>query len=86
MSSHGMDDLADWRCDLNVLAYDALASHFDSERKAALHDLRVYFENPVGIGEHPDVLEEMRTKLEIIANADDCLNVLDQYKDVLIPE
>ncbi len=76
----------DMCCDLNVLAYDALTAHFDSQRKAALHDLRVYFENPAGIGEHPDLMEEMRKKLETIANADDCLNVLDQYKDVLLPE
>ena len=76
----------DWNQDIPSLAYEALLSHFDSKRKAALHDLRVYFENPAGIGEHPDLVVEMSKKLETIANADDCLNVLEQYKDVLLPE
>ena len=37
------------------LAYTAMESHFEAQRAEALHNLLVYFENPAGIGEHPEV-------------------------------
>jgi hypothetical protein len=40
--------------------------------------LAVYFENPVGIGEHSDLLEETVKHTEHLANAKDCLEALEQ--------
>ena len=46
----------------------------------------VYFENPAGIGEHPDLQEEMRKQVEAIANAEDALETLDRHRDMLLTE
>ena len=39
----------------NVM-YDALKAQFEAKKQAALANLTVYLSNPVGIGEHPDIL------------------------------
>tara|TARA_B100000809_G_C15015946_1_gene486675 strand:+ start:462 stop:617 length:156 start_codon:yes stop_codon:yes gene_type:complete len=39
--------------------------------------LAIYFENPVGIGEHSDLMEETVKWTEILANAIDCLDALE---------
>lgn len=66
------------------LAHEALRTHFLGEQQAALHNLLVYFENPAGIGEHPELNEEMRQQLEKIANAEDALETLERHKDLLL--
>ncbi len=68
------------------VAFDALRNHFMTEQTSALHDLLVYFENPAGIGEHPDLQEEMRKKMEAVANAEDVLGALDRHRDLLLGE
>jgi hypothetical protein len=66
------------------IAHEALRTHFLGEQQAALHNLMVYFENPAGIGEHPELQEEMRQQLEKIANAEDALETLERHKEVLL--
>lgn len=66
------------------IAYEALRTHFLGEHNSALHNLMVYFENPVGIGEHPELQEEMRTQLEKVSNAEDTLETLERHKDLLL--
>ncbi len=39
-------------------------------------NLAVYLNNPVGIGEHPDIVEEVMTMIKNIAEAEDGLAVL----------
>jgi len=39
----------------------------------------IYLNNPVGIGEHPQHLEEMDTLLEKMAGAEDKLTILDKF-------
>ena len=36
-------------------------------------------ENPVGVAEHPDIVETIEKELEVIANYDEKLNVLQKY-------
>lgn len=50
--------------------------HEIQENKATMH---IYLQNPVGIGEHPQHLEEMDKLLENMANAKDKLDMLDLY-------
>ena len=57
--------------------YQALKSKYESQRDEALATLEVYFNNPAGIGEHPQVVEEMSKALEALANAEDCLGQID---------
>ena len=44
----------------------------------------IYFNNSVGIGEHPQQLEEMDKLLEKMANSKDKLELLDNEKKNLL--
>ena len=59
--------------------YQALKSNYESQRDEALATLEVYYNNPAGIGEHPQVVEEMSKALENLANAEDCLEQLSSF-------
>tara|TARA_Y100000004_G_scaffold182772_1_gene229861 strand:- start:50 stop:265 length:216 start_codon:yes stop_codon:yes gene_type:complete len=61
--------------------YKALKSKYESERDEALATLEVYFNNPAGIGEHPQVVEEMAKQVEKLANAEDCLSTVMDFSD-----
>lgn len=66
------------------IAFDALRDHYTAQQSEALHNLLVYFENPVGIGEHPQLQEEMRGQLLQLANAEDALGCLERHEKLLI--
>ena len=57
----------------------ALVARYEAERDEALATLEVYYTNPAGIGEHPQIVEEMSKMVEKLGNAEDCLNVLNKY-------
>ena len=42
-------------------------------------NIEVYLHNPVGIGEHPDVLGAIQEQLDIIAHEEERIEVLDKY-------
>ena len=56
--------------------YVALESQYLAEINKARATLLVYFNNSVGIGEHPQHLEEMNKLLGQMVDADDKLNML----------
>tara|TARA_Y100000590_G_scaffold470585_1_gene666605 strand:+ start:4914 stop:5171 length:258 start_codon:yes stop_codon:yes gene_type:complete len=56
--------------------YLALESQYQAEINKARATLLVYFSNPVGIGEHPQHLEEMDKLVGKMVDADDKLNML----------
>jgi len=58
--------------------YTALKTHYEAKKESARATLEVYFNNPAGIGEHPQVVEEMSKQLESMANAEDCLESLNR--------
>ena len=60
----------------NKLLYNALKSKYEAQKAEALATLDVYYRNAAGIGEHPQVVEEMAKQLESLANAEDCLESL----------
>jgi methylaspartate ammonia-lyase len=51
----------------------AAMAHFEAKRQAACANLRIYLENPVGIGEHSNLLEEVIKLTKQLAEAEDCL-------------
>ena len=53
--------------------YEALEAKYMADKKEAVATLEVYSTNPAGIGEHPQVVEEMSKQVEKLANANDCL-------------
>ena len=59
-----------------------LKTKYKSDFVQALATLEVYIANPVGIGEHPQHLEEMDKLVAQMADADDKLAVLNaEYPD-----
>ena len=60
------------------LKVDALRAHFQAEKLEAIATLEVYIKNAAGIGEHPQIIEEMAKLVEQVANANDCLETLDE--------
>lgn len=61
----------------NKLLFNALQQRYEAEKASALATLDVYSSNAAGIGEHPQIVDEMAKQLEILANAEDCLESLD---------
>ena len=47
-------------------------------QKAKLN-VEIYLHNPVGIGEHPDVLGAIQEQLDIIAHEEERLEVIDRH-------
>ena len=42
-------------------------------------ELDIYFFNAAGIGEHPDILDEIEKKLEAIAASQDIIDTIDKH-------
>lgn len=59
--------------------YDSLIKKYESEIAESQATLMVYMENPVGIGEHPQHLEEMDKFVEKLAAANDKLENLKEF-------
>ncbi len=58
--------------------YEALMSKYSAEMSEAEATLLIYLNNPVGIGEHPQHLEEMDKMVEKYTNAKDKSEALQQ--------
>jgi hypothetical protein len=58
------------------IMYDALLSHFVAQQKKAIATIGVYFKNPAGIGEHPQLIDEMVNQTKLLAEAIGCIEVL----------
>ena len=58
---------------------DALIKKYEAEIADAEARLYVYFTNPVGIGEHPQHIEEMDKLVEKMVNAQDKMNALETF-------
>ena len=61
---------------ISTTMYKSLEHQFKSELLSAKSSTLVYFHNAVGIGEHPQHLEEMDKLIDTMASAQDKLNIL----------
>ena len=52
---------------------EALIIKYEGEIAEANANIQVYLANPVGIGEHPDIISEMDTQIEKMAHAEEKL-------------
>ena len=59
----------------------ALEDRYNAQISEAEATLKIYFENSVGIGEHPQHIEECDKLIEKIAEAEDKLQVLKEFKE-----
>ena len=58
----------------------ALEDRYNAQISEADATLKIYLENSVGIGEHPQHIEEVDKLVEKIANAEEKLQVLQAFK------
>tara|TARA_Y100000361_G_scaffold53510_1_gene46742 strand:- start:3495 stop:3743 length:249 start_codon:yes stop_codon:yes gene_type:complete len=62
-------------------------NYYIAERDKHVLDLEVYLSNPVAIGEHSDIAEEIRKKIELIDKYDSIVSTLiTRYGDSMIDE
>ena len=59
---------------------DALEARYESQIAEADAIIKIYLENSVGIGEHPQHLEEIDKLIDKIATAEEKIKVLQQFK------
>jgi methylaspartate ammonia-lyase len=67
--------------------YDTALAEFEAQRDKAIATARIYLEHPVGIGEHPQVIDEFIKQIKIAADNEEAASMLvDTFRDELIPE
>ena len=66
-------------CNLREKTIDALRANAEGNISKAKVNIEVYLHNPVGIGEHPDVLGAIQEQLDIIAHEEERLEVIDRH-------
>ena len=59
---------------------EALRAKYEAEIAEADATANIYLDNSVGIGEHPQHIEEVNKQIEKIANAKEKLEVLDEFE------
>lgn len=60
---------------MNINLLSALVKQYEGEIAVAEANISVYTNAPVGIGEHPDVVEAVHTQIVKIAEAEEHLGV-----------
>ena len=60
------------------LKIKALRAKYQAQKLEALATLEVYMNNAAGIGQHPQVIEEMDKLVRLVADADDCLETINR--------
>tara|TARA_R110001592_G_scaffold235633_1_gene493693 strand:+ start:73 stop:303 length:231 start_codon:yes stop_codon:yes gene_type:complete len=60
---------------------DALEARYEAQISEADAIIKIYLENSVGIGEHPQHLEEIDKLFDKIATAEERLKVLEDFRE-----
>ena len=62
---------------------DAIFREYIGSRNIAIADMQVYLRAPVGVGEHPNIGDEIKKKLELIDHYDSLLKtIMGLYPDL----
>ena len=59
---------------------DALEKKYEAQMAQAEANVKVYMENPVGVGEHPNIVQEVEKLLKEIKNAKEMLDELKNWR------
>ena len=59
----------------------ALKASSEGNIEKARLNIEIYLKNPVGIGEHPDVLAAIIDQVDLISKEEECISVLQKYFD-----
>ena len=68
-------------CNLRNQTLEALRSQCKGNIDKARVNVEIYLHNPVGIGEHPDVLAAIQDQIDLIAKEEERISVLQKYFD-----
>tara|TARA_B100000900_G_C20397457_1_gene641258 strand:+ start:587 stop:811 length:225 start_codon:yes stop_codon:yes gene_type:complete len=66
-------------CDLRKQTLEALRSQCKGNIDKAKVNVEIYLHNPVGIGEHSDVLAAIQDQIDVIAKEEERLEVIDRH-------
>jgi len=67
--------------DASNLLHNAVTSHYEAQRDEAIAILQLYFEDSVGIGDHSNILDEIKKWAAKLAEAEEILQVMDKYSE-----
>ena len=59
---------------------EALRARYEADIAEADANANIFLDNSVGIGEHPQHIEEVNKQVEKIANAKEKLDILDEFE------
>jgi hypothetical protein len=59
---------------------DALEKKYEAQMAQAEANIKVFMENPVGVGEHPDIVQEVEKLLKQIKDAKEMLDELKNWR------
>ena len=65
---------------MKIAILNALEAKYEAQVAEAHATIKIYLENSVGIGEHPQHIEEVNKLIEKIANAKEKIDVLDEFE------
>lgn len=60
---------------------EALKAKYYGQMREAEANIEIYLANPVGIGEHPEILDAIDTQIAKIAEAQEKFQVLEELSD-----
>ena len=66
--------------ELRTVIVEALEKRYEAQLAEADATLKIYFESSVGIGEHPQHVDEVDKLISKVAQAEETLRVLRQYR------
>ena len=65
--------------DMRTQLIKALLAHAQGDIQKHVANVEVYLNNPVGIGEHSNIVEAMEEELNMIAKYQDQIDVINKY-------
>ena len=66
-------------CNLRLKILDSLRADAEGNIAKAKANVEIYLHQPVGIGEHPDVLGAIQDQLDIIAHEEERIEVIEKH-------
>lgn len=63
---------------MQISRLKATRLHYEAKAAEAEETIKVYLTNAVGIGEHPQIMEELRNQIESLTDAKDTIQTIDE--------
>lgn len=61
---------------MKVQILEAVMSHYTAERDKAMANIKIHVNNPVGVGEHPKIVEDVIELVHKASEAQDAIEML----------